>query len=1591
MRKLLLLILSAWALITSGQTHQWAFDLRTGVNGIANITCLTVDDSSNVYVGGIFLDSLFIGNDTLYFRNGNVRAIFIAKYNADGDFIWVKQISSARGARLKQLAFNKKGELILYGDYSTNGTTGIEFGKFTLIRGSAVFLAWMDRNGTFTDARDIAYGFYCQAESLEIGPDGELHAAMYLNGFGSGYRLINGTGTVAGSGYTYALAKYSSDAKALRWHHFLSTGAVSGIFSVSVDRDKQVYAAVRSNLNQTIFGTSVGSTNPNFLLWFRPDGTFHKKIQTAAINSTNLLNDVVALDSSRIYLAGSSRNDSFQIGGSKIYAPSSRPNSSFYFVAELQDFDTLSWYVSSSQQWSGSEGDCRLSLNGDFLYFSSLLNSNGYTFGGFSTSGFVESIVSKIDRLGNVLWYLPIPSGRPPLLSPIGEQDLVYSGSFTKPVRLTPFNLPNKNFREQPFLARTFDYSITRGPVRQGPYCAGDTLLVPFKRSGTYDTSNFFIAELSDANGNFITNFRELGRLKAQTDTTIVGLLPLFKVVSSNKYRIRIRSTNPAVQSYYLLDTLNLLIYSTDKADPGPDRSICLGDTLQLETFGGTRWKWWPAYNMDDSTSRTPLIWPRVDTTYTIAISDSSGCGLPDTASIRIQVLNGPQFRNISYPDSIACFGDKIAFQAELSGGNGTIYVWQIDERDRILGRIPSDSNRVKLDFPFSGDTLIRLIFTDSCSEKVDSAAFTVRTPVPAAYAVPSDTVLCYGRELAIEVQSIAYRIDSISWAWVRRSDQKVISLDSTLLQTFNTTDSIWIIRQDRCVNLTDTSGFRVDVYPTIQTLVGGINDGDSLCYGQDLELLALVSGGDPTAAKTNLWHISNQTFRGDTIRFSTNSIAYTDSINVQLVSSDGCTSVPDTADLVVYLNPPLQFSFNHTPDSILCANKGLLLKARYTGGVPGASISFIWQGDRVFQSDADSLFVPFDSFGFGLHRIALSGFDGCSMGDTVFHTFRKPMPLNSSIQVSPMIARYCVQDNVILNVKPAGGLGRNYRQSWYVHDSLYSNTDSLALRARSQSGKTSVEVRYVLDDGCSEVWSDTLTLNFYPETVISLIGDSTVRSQQARFELCQGEKLMLVPRVYHARSALDSLIDWYQDGVYLGRSIRKEFIAPAGGLSSQIQAITTNDCSSIQDTLFVELFGRDALQITLPSDTVVCLGSDLRVRTRADGGLGSNHNVLWTDDLDASFAAAGVVLDILNIRRSMRLRAILTDSCSVPDSAYISVDVLPALSIDLFADSICADGPIDLTTNASGGLETDHRFRWLANDQLLSDTEPDLSYRANGIERIAVVLTDGCSSDPDTAIVDIASKPRFTVSGVPEEICAPYIPGWAIKAVGAGVLDYNLINETLGEQRPYPWTTALDAGNYVWKIKSRNALGCSDSMTIQMDVLPRPSAVFRLDPLKPELTFLNVVCLAEEENADLYTWYVNGEIRGSERNFLTTPTEPGIYTIGLRVALNGCADSSETSFTVRDAIGYNGINAFSPNQDGVNDLYLPSLSGVSSFDFSIYNRWGQKVFSGNESKGWDGTYLGAPVISGAYKVLITAKNVSGIRSYYEGVLQVVR
>mgnify|MGYP002840452680 FL=1 len=105
-----------------------------------------------------------------------------------------------------------------------------------------------------------------------------------------------------------------------------------------------------------------------------------------------------------------------------------------------------------------------------------------------------------------------------------------------------------------------------------------------------------------------------------------------------------------------------------------------------------------------------------------------------------------------------------------------------------------------------------------------------------------------------------------------------------------------------------------------------------------------------------------------------------------------------------------------------------------------------------------------------------------------------------------------------------------------------------------------------------------------------------------------------------------------------------------------------------------------------------------------------------------------------------------------------------------------------------------------------------------------------------------------------------------------------------------------------------------------------------------------------------------------------------GSYLVSLVVSnIFGCIDSVIYEISVFDDIYICIPDAFTPNGDGVNDIFNIPVINYDDFDFSIYSRNGQQIFySNNPDYGWDGKYNNNMCPIGEYSYIIKVLDIFG-------------
>jgi gliding motility-associated-like protein len=184
-----------------------------------------------------------------------------------------------------------------------------------------------------------------------------------------------------------------------------------------------------------------------------------------------------------------------------------------------------------------------------------------------------------------------------------------------------------------------------------------------------------------------------------------------------------------------------------------------------------------------------------------------------------------------------------------------------------------------------------------------------------------------------------------------------------------------------------------------------------------------------------------------------------------------------------------------------------------------------------------------------------------------------------------------------------------------------------------------------------------------------------------------------------------------------------------------------------------------------------------------------------------------------------------------------------------------------------------------------------------------------------------------------------------------------------------YLWNTKDTTNSIIvtspgtYNITGTNIRGCTKSKSIRVAEYPLPKADFTTSPSLLDSRHNQLTCSIASQTGVTYSWDM-GE--GSTETGSTIQHSYNIsnsileYLVSLTATSKyGCVKSASVSVDVVPFIP----NVFSPNGDGINDVFMPQI------DLQVFDRYGTILYRG--TSGWDGTYYGRLVDPDTYFYLI--------------------
>lgn len=381
--------------------------------------------------------------------------------------------------------------------------------------------------------------------------------------------------------------------------------------------------------------------------------------------------------------------------------------------------------------------------------------------------------------------------------------------------------------------------------------------------------------------------------------------------------------------------------------------------------------------------------------------------------------------------------------------------------------------------------------------------------------------------------------------------------------------------------------------------------------------------------------------------------------------------------------------------------------------------------------------------------------------------------------------------------------------------------------------------------------------------------------------------------------------------------------------------------------------------------DAVLCSGDTIQLGTTSTPG----YSYIWNNSTGlSSTTVSNPFFNYTNLSNGFYtgqyVVAVSLGACTVYDTLSISVLPQPQVNWQLPAGQ-CQIGN-SFNFNASGNLTLNGTYLWTfgngANHPSSTEQNPNgITFNTPGLHPITLTVSDwGCGAPVYQGFIEVYAMPEANFQAQNVAGCPP--------------LEVQFDNlSTFNDSLSYTWYFGDDAqsamqsgthiytqsGGYTVTLTATSPQGCTSYYTSHgaINVFPEPIAGFETDPdvLRMDHPLINIFDRSLGASVVYYT-SGNGQTSNDRNTHFYYYVESS-YTITQYVENEfGCRDTAFKKLKTEPIISFFVPNAFTPNNDGTNDIFYCYGVNIKDFRMEIYNRWGEMVFESNDiTHGWNG------------------------------------
>lgn len=623
-------------------------------------------------------------------------------------------------------------------------------------------------------------------------------------------------------------------------------------------------------------------------------------------------------------------------------------------------------------------------------------------------------------------------------------------------------------------------------------------------------------------------------------------------------------------------------------------------------------------------------------------------------------------------------------------------------------------------------------------------------------------------------------------------------------------------------------------------------------------------------------------------------------------ITSGSCTVFSDT--LRADVQPALGVPVNPAGPVNACLGDSVTLT---TSGGPGATYQWYYNGSAINQA-TDSFLVATATGSYSCITHFPIGCDGQSQ--PVVMTFSPP----------PAAFALALADTVICPGSPVALLAvGNGSFQWLLNGSPIPGATQANYSA-TQPGNYSVAV--TITGGCTAASSTvTVTSGAIPVAALSLQGAST---------FCASDSTLLT-------ASGGGPYSWLLDGQPLPGLNGTQLYPQVSG-NYQVIATSPDGCTDTSAIMPITVNPDPVAVLSTAGLPVTCTGDSVVFYASGIGSYQWLYNGTLLPDT-TPYYHAGITGDYTLIVTNA---AGCTDTSLTYAFSYYP-PVFPSLSVTGTAH-ICPGDTLAVQASGAGAVS----WTWLRNDTLVPGTSgPTLSITTPGAYAAVAHDQYGCDYPSALVLAYPGLEPTVGLSLLGDN---PYCPGEILRLLASGGDQYMWFQDSLLLASTDSLIVVPGPGDY--RVIAITNCGMDTSSNVLIQASAGPTAGFAYDNYPTSLVQFRDSSIS----GAVWHWDFGFGSNSSEQNPLHQFPNPGEYTVTMVTwDINGCPDTITRTVYVTDPDFFI-PNVFSPNADGINDVARTNFRMLTDFQFSIYDRWGRRVFqTTTQDTWWDGKLPG--------------------------------